>query len=58
MQPFSGKKVPEINLDNIPEILFGNYRIIYKIVIENQIDIITIHNRKRLFENNDFLKQF
>lgn len=43
----SGKVVTEINRENIREISEGNYRIIYKIVEDNQIDILTIHHSSR-----------
>jgi len=43
----SGKIVPEINIENIRELIEGNYRIIYKIVKDNQIDILTIHHSAR-----------
>ena len=46
-QTRSGKIVPEINRENIRELIEGNYRIIYKIVQENQIDILTIHHSSR-----------
>ncbi|MFA6360526.1 MAG: type II toxin-antitoxin system RelE/ParE family toxin [Dysgonamonadaceae bacterium] len=46
-QPRSGKIVPEINIDNIRELTEGSYRIIYKIVENNQIDILTIHHSAR-----------
>lgn len=42
-----GKIVPEINMENIQELIEGNYRIIYRIVSENQIDILTIHHSSR-----------
>jgi len=43
----SGKIVPEINKENIREIIEGNYRIIYKTVKDNRIDILTIHHSAR-----------
>jgi addiction module RelE/StbE family toxin len=43
----SGKIVTEINDKNIRELIEGNYRIIYKIVSENQIDILTVHHSAR-----------
>jgi addiction module RelE/StbE family toxin len=46
---YSGKKVVEIDSDLIRELIEGNYRIIYKIVTENQIDILTIHHSARDF---------
>lgn len=46
-QARSGKIVPEISRENIRELIEGNYRIIYKIVEDNQIDILTIHHSAR-----------
>jgi len=46
-QTHSGKIVSEINQENIRELIEGNYRIIYKIVEDNQIDILTIHHSAR-----------
>ena len=46
-QTRSGKIVPEINRENIRELIEGSYRIIYKIVEDNQIDILTIHHSAR-----------
>jgi addiction module RelE/StbE family toxin len=43
----SGKIVPEINKENIRELIEVNYRIIYKIVTDNRIDILTIHHSAR-----------
>lgn len=39
-----GRKVPEIQDDKIREIFEGNYRVVYRIVSEHQIDILTIHH--------------
>jgi toxin ParE1/3/4 len=39
--------VPEINKENIRELIEGNYRIIYKIASEKQIDILTVHHSAR-----------
>jgi len=43
----AGKIAPEIDQENIRELIEGNYRIIYKIVEDNQIDILTIHHSAR-----------
>ncbi len=43
----SGKIVPEINKENIRELIEGSYRIIYKIVKDSHIDILTIHHSAR-----------
>ena len=42
-----GKIVEEYNDENIREIIEGNYRIIYKILGDDRIDIITIHHGAR-----------
>ncbi|MBL6964739.1 MAG: type II toxin-antitoxin system RelE/ParE family toxin [Bacteroidetes bacterium] len=46
-QLHSGKIVPEINIENIRELIEGRYRIIYKVVDKNQVDILTIHHTAR-----------
>lgn len=45
--PNSGRVVPEFNLENIRELLEGNYRIIYKINSKNIIGITRIHHAAR-----------
>jgi toxin ParE1/3/4 len=43
--PRIGRMVPEIGRnDKIREIIFGNYRIIYKITSQETIHILTIHH--------------
>ncbi len=42
-----GKIVPEIENPDIRELIEGNYRIIYKIVSKDRIDILTIHHCAR-----------
>lgn len=48
--PNSGKVVPEINDQSVKEITEHNYRIIYKIINKNQIDILLIHHGARDFK--------
>lgn len=43
--------VPEFDDDSIRELIQGNYRIVYQIIDENRIDILTVHNCARLIEN-------
>lgn len=50
-----GRVVPEIGLEYIREIIEGNYRIIYMLVADNQIDIITIHHTSKELKIVDFL---
>ena len=45
--PLSGKIITEIKKSDLREIIQGNYRIIYKIVSKERIDIITIHHAAR-----------
>ncbi|MBE7639787.1 type II toxin-antitoxin system mRNA interferase toxin, RelE/StbE family [Salegentibacter sp. BLCTC] len=46
-QIYSGKSVPEINHPKIRELIEGNYRIIYKILNNKRVDILTIHHSAR-----------
>jgi plasmid stabilization system protein ParE len=48
--PRAGKKVMEWNDDNVREIVAEPYRIIYRIVDDQGIDILTIHHTARLLE--------
>jgi len=45
--PLSGKPVPEFENEQFRELIEGNYRIIYKIVNKNRVDILTIHHSSR-----------
>jgi len=46
-QIYSGKSVPEINHPNIRVLIEGNYRIIYKILNNQRVDILTVHHSAR-----------
>jgi len=46
-QPFLGRIVPETQNDFIRELILGNYRIIYRIISEDRIDILTVHHSAR-----------
>ncbi len=50
--PKSGRKVPEFNQEDIREIIYGNYRIIYKIK-EKEIIIASVRHGKQLLDNNE-----
>jgi len=45
--PQAGRVVPEIESEEIRELIEGNYRIIYKIVSNSIVDILTIHHSAR-----------
>lgn len=41
--PQMGRMVPELERSEIRELIFKNYRIIYHVVSEDQIDILAVH---------------
>ena len=49
--PKSGTKVPEFRDESIRQLIRGNYRIVYKIMSTERIDILTVHNCARLISN-------
>lgn len=49
--PRLGKVVQEFNDEKIREIIRIDYRIVYKIISEFRIDILTVHRCERLLEN-------
>jgi len=49
--PRAGRVVPEFKDKTIRELIRGNYRIVYKIVSEQDIDIVTVHHSARLLHN-------
>jgi toxin ParE1/3/4 len=52
MFPKIGRKVPESDDEFIREMLFQNYRIIYKLQKENVYILAVIRQAKDLFQNN------
>lgn len=48
--PKAGRIVPEFNNPLIREIIFGNYRIVYKMVSAKRIDILAVHHSARLLK--------
>ncbi|MCK4919396.1 MAG: type II toxin-antitoxin system RelE/ParE family toxin [Bacteroidales bacterium] len=51
-QPYLGRIVPEIDKKSLREIISGNYRIIYRIVNEYQVDILRIYHSSRNLDND------
>ena len=49
--PKAGKKIPELNDDSFRELIRGSYRIVYNVVNEYRIDILTVHRSSRLLGN-------
>jgi toxin ParE1/3/4 len=50
-QPKMGREVPELPDSDYREIIFGSYRIIYK--IESMIQILTVRNGRQMLSSND-----
>jgi addiction module RelE/StbE family toxin len=48
--PYIGRVVPELNRKFIREVISGNYRIVYKIINEFQVDILRIYHSARLLK--------
>jgi plasmid stabilization system protein ParE len=48
--PYVGRIVPEINKKVIREVISGNYRIVYKIINEFQVDILRVYHSARLLK--------
>ena len=53
--PWVGRIVPEFNIKTIRELISGNYRIIYRINSDNQVDILRIYHSARLLKKNKLL---
>lgn len=43
-----GRKVPEFSIEEIREVIEGNYRVIYRVVNDYQIDVLRIIHSARL----------
>jgi toxin ParE1/3/4 len=54
--PSSGRIVPETETENIRELIFGNYRIIYCVVSPDQIDILTVHHSAKRLDLEELTK--
>lgn len=50
-----GRIVPEVNKKYIRELILGNYRIIYKIVSNNEVHVLTVYHSKRKLRAKDFV---
>jgi len=55
--PLAGRMVPELGDEQIRELIEGNYRIIYRVVSESRVDILTIHQSYQLLSNNPLFKK-
>jgi plasmid stabilization system protein ParE len=53
MMPLSGRIVPEFEQENIREIIKGSYRIIYRVLSENEVNILTVFHSSQLLRSGD-----
>jgi len=49
--PNSGRKVPEFGNPRIRELIEGNFRIVYRVVSNEQVDITRIHHTSQPLTN-------
>jgi len=55
--PLLGKIVTEFEDENLRELIRSNYRIVYQIIDEFRIDILTVHNCARLIGNTSIFSE-
>jgi toxin ParE1/3/4 len=53
--PKKGRIVPELSLENIRELLYQNYRIVY-LVKKNTVDILTVFEGHQLLKKEEIFK--
>jgi len=53
--PKKGRVVPELSLDNIRELLYKNYRIVY-LIKKSSVEILTVFEGHQLLKKADALK--
>jgi toxin ParE1/3/4 len=51
--PEAGRIVPELNQSDIREIILPFYRIIYRIVSDSQVDVLSVHHSSRQLTDDD-----
>ena len=49
--PLTGRIVPEFENKAVRELIRNNYRIVYKLVTETDIDILTVHHSAKLLKD-------
>lgn len=51
--PHGGRRVPELNRPEYRELLYGNYRVIYR-ADETRVNIVTVRHGRRLLDTTEF----
>jgi toxin ParE1/3/4 len=57
LHPLLGKRFEKSTDEFTRELIFKNYRIIYDVLPDDQINILTIHHHSRLITNNPAFKK-
>jgi len=52
-QPESGRIVPELGFSEIRELIEGNYRIIYRLLSYDLVEILSVHHSARNLDSRD-----
>lgn len=53
LHPRSCRIVPELNRDDVREVIYGSYRVIYKITAD--IDILTVRHGRQLLDPTELI---
>lgn len=54
--PKKGRMVPELSIENIRELLFRNYRIVY-LVKKSSVDVLTVFEGHQLLKKEEIIKK-
>jgi toxin ParE1/3/4 len=57
LQPESGRVVPELEMNQIRELIEGNYRIVYRYLGSDFVEILTIHHSSRDFNSREIISK-
>jgi addiction module RelE/StbE family toxin len=52
-KPYPGRKVPELQMKDIRELIEGNYRIIYRLKSSHRVDVLRVFHRARYLKKKN-----
>lgn len=55
MMPLSGRVVPEFEQENIREVIKGSYRIVYRVISDTQVIVLTVFHSSQLLHPSDII---
>jgi toxin ParE1/3/4 len=55
MMPLSGRIVPEFEQENIREIIKGSYRIVYRVISDIEVIVLTVFHSSQLLHPTDII---